>query len=231
MKLTWYGQSCFHISTKTADLVIDPYGEEIGLKLPKLRADIVLKTHDHFDHNNIGAVQGVKKGERPFLIEGPGEYNIKGISIDGIASYHDQKQGAERGPNTIYALRAEGLRLVHLGDLGQKELSAQQLDALNGVEILLVPVGGNYTIDGAQAVQIVHQIEPQVVIPMHYKIKGLKVDIDDESSFLKELGESPQPQESFKFGPQDKRESDGFEVVVLKPAIWRQIYNFQKPLL
>lgn len=219
MKLLWYGQSCFQISTKTAELVIDPYHEEIGFKLPELKADIVLKTHDHFDHNNVEAVRSPQAGKEPFIIDGPGEYNISEIFIEGIASYHDQKQGAERGQNTIYLLRAEGVSLVHLGDLGQDELTPQQLDALNGVEILLVPVGGKYTINGAQAARIVHQLEPQVVIPMHYKIKGLKVDIDDEVSFLKELGVSPQPQESFEFSAQDKREDEGFEVVVLKPAL------------
>lgn len=219
MKLIWYGQSCFHIATKTADLVIDPYSEEIGLKLPKLKADIVLKTHNHFDHNNVEAVKAKAKAKRPFLIEGPGEYNVKEVSIYGISSYHDQSQGAERGVNTIYVIEAEGVSLAHLGDLGQKELTAWQLDQLGQVDVLLLPVGGTYTINGAQAAQIVQQIEPQLVIPMHYKIEGLKLDIDDASQFLKELGENPKPQTSFEFQARDSQPDGELEVVLLEPTV------------
>jgi L-ascorbate metabolism protein UlaG (beta-lactamase superfamily) len=217
MFITWIAHSCFQIETKSAGLVIDPYEEKIGYRLPSLKAEVVLKTHDHFDHNNVQAVRGKTPKEKPFLIKGPGEYNIKDISIYGISSFHDEVQGAERGLNTIYIIESEGISVVHLGDFGQEELLPQQIEAIGRADILLVPVGGVYTINGTGAARAVHRLEPKLVVPMHFKIPGLKVDIEDETTFLKELGVSPQTQESLKISAGDLPEN-GFEVVLLKPA-------------
>jgi len=187
-KIYWAGQSCFQISVSnsrdhSADIVIDPFDEEIGLKLPNLSADILLVTHDHKDHNNVKGVKG-----EPFLIEGPGEYEVKGVFVQGIPSFHDDKEGKERGQNTIYVLEAEEMRFCHLGDLGQKQLTDEQLEKIDGVDVLMIPVGGEYTIDSSEAQKIIGQIEPKIVIPMHYALAKSKSKLDDVSKFLKTMG-------------------------------------------
>lgn len=189
MNITWYGQSCFQISSSEGknnhvSIVIDPFGEDVGLKLPrKLEADIVLVTHDHSDHNNVKAVSG-----QPLVINGPGEYEAKGVFIQGIPGFHDNSRGAERRDVTIYTLGAEGMRLCHLGDLGQKELTSDQLEKIGEIDILMIPVGGVYTIDAAEAIKVMAQVEPKITIPMHYQIPKLKIKIGGVDKFLKGLG-------------------------------------------
>jgi len=188
MNIIWRGHSCFEITTTPAKnnqikVVIDPFSEEIGLRVPKLEADILLISHSHDDHNNIKAVLG-----SPFLIEGPGEYEIKNVFIQGICSWHDNCQGRERGRNTIFTLEAEDLRLCHLGDLGQKELTEEQLEKIAEIDILMVPIGGTSTVSAGEALKIISQIEPKITIPMHYQIPKLKLKLDDYSKFLKSLG-------------------------------------------
>lgn len=189
MNINWYGQSCFQISSSKGrnnhvSIVVDPFSEStVGLKLPKLQADIVLVTHDHSDHNNVKAVSGSE-----FVIKGPGEYDIKGVFVQGISGYHDNDQGAQRGSITIYTIEAEGVRLCHLSDLGQKELTTSQLDKIGNIDILMIPVGGVYTINAEEAIKVMAQIEPRIIIPMHYKIPGLKIKLDDIDKFLKNLG-------------------------------------------
>jgi len=183
MKIFWYGHSCFKITTKQAIIALDPFGKEVGLRPPRFQADIVTVSHDHYDHNNTSSLQG-----NPFVIDGPGEYELKGVAIQGVDSFHDQKQGKERGLNTIFVIEAEDLKVCHLGDFGQKELTNGQLDKLGQVDILMVPVGGVYTIDAEQAVNIINQIEPKIVIPMHYKIPKLKVKLKGLEEFLEEIG-------------------------------------------
>ena len=188
MKIIWHGQACFQIITQENKgekvvIVIDPFSEEIGLKLPKLEADILLVTHQHSDHNNIQAVSG-----KPFLIDSPGEYEIKGIFIQGIPSFHDESQGQERGRTTIYTIETEQMSLCHLGDLGQKELTTNQLERIGAVDILMVPIGGKYTISAKEAIKVMAQIEPKIIIPMHYKIPKLKIKLASFNDFLKSLG-------------------------------------------
>lgn len=185
MTIYWHGQSCFQVvvsrgKNNQVNIVIDPFSEEIGLRLPKLEADILLTTHGHPDHNNLKAVSG-----NPFLISGPGEYEIKEVFIQGISAWHDDSQGKERGQMTIYTIEAEELCLCHLGDLGQKELNSEQLERIGGVDILMAPVGGIYTIDGKEAVKIMSQIEPKIIIPMHYSLPKLKIKLDGLDKFLK----------------------------------------------
>lgn len=190
MNITWHGQACFQISCSQnknnhLSIVIDPFEESFtGLKLPrKLEADIVMVTHNHADHNNIKRVSG-----SPFVINGPGEYDIKGAYMEGIPGFHDSSQGKERGVITIYTIEAEGMKLCHLGDLGQKELSSEQVDKIGDVDILMLPVGGVYTIDAQEAVKIMSQIEPKLILPMHYKIPKLKIRLDPLDKFLKTIG-------------------------------------------
>lgn len=186
MEITHIGHSCFKLRGKTATLVIDPYDPKmLGLKMPKLTADAVLCTHSHGDHHYLEAVE-----EARVIIEGPGEYEISGAAILGIPASH----GADRGDITVYRIQMDGLTLVHLGDLGEK-LKSEQLDELDEVDVLMVPVGGRFTIDAHQATEVVAQIEPKIVIPMHYKVEGLNLELASKDAFLKEMGkESIQPQ-------------------------------------
>lgn len=224
MHIIWKGQSCFQIlvSQKVGEqvkIVIDPYSEEIGFKLPKLEADILLVTHGHYDHNNIKEVDpSTGSGqEAPFLIDGPGEYERREISIEGIPSFHDEKDGKERGQNTIYTIGAEDLRLCHLGDFGQKELTPEQLEKIGDIDILMVPVGGVFTIDAKGAAKVIAQIEPRVVIPMHYSLPKLKVKIDGLDKFLKEMGKkSIEPQPKFLVKKKDLL-TEETKIIVLQP--------------
>ncbi|MBU1136919.1 MBL fold metallo-hydrolase [Patescibacteria group bacterium] len=186
MTISWYGHSCFKISNQGGHLtlIIDPFDKSIGLTPPRGTADIVLVSHNHHDHNNIKSIAG-----KPFIVDGPGEYEVKGVSINGIASYHDNKKGEERGVNTIYLIEMDKIKICHLGDFGQEKLSDSQLEAIGNVDVLVIPVGGKYTIDALEAAKIAKQIEPHLIIPMHYKISGLSIDgLDSADGFLKEMG-------------------------------------------
>ncbi len=216
-KINWAGQSCFQVSVSnsrdhSADIVIDPFSEEIGLKVPNFSADILLVTHQHHDHNNIKAVGGA-----PFVISGPGEYEVKEVFIRGIASFHDDKEGKERGQNTIYTILAEDLKFCHLGDLGQKQLTDEQLEKIGNVDVLMIPVGGQFTISSQEAQRIVSQIEPKVVIPMHYELPKLKIKLEGVSKFLKAMGKnSVTPQDKFII-KSSTLPKDGTEIIVLMP--------------
>lgn len=188
MEISYLGHSSFKLKGKTATVVTDPYSPEAtGLKFPKVEADIVTVSHDHQDHNQKDQVQG-----SPFVILGPGEYEVKNVSIFGISSFHDAKEGSERGQNTIYLMEMDGLRVCHLGDLGHR-LSDRELEELNGVDILFIPVGGFYTIGPKEAGEVISQLEPKIIIPMHYNFPGLNQEIFGKMStledFLKEMGE------------------------------------------
>ncbi|MGA2417905.1 MAG: MBL fold metallo-hydrolase [Candidatus Staskawiczbacteria bacterium] len=217
-KIYYAGQSCFQISVSnsrdhSADIVIDPYDEKIGLKLPNLSADIVLVTHDHYDHNNVKGVKGT-----PFLVSGPGEYEVKGVFIQGIPSFHDDKEGKERGQNTIYVIEAEEMRFCHLGDLGQKQLTDEQLEKIDGVDVLMIPVGGTYTIDSSEAQKIISQIEPKIIIPMHFGLPKSKIKLDEVSKFLKTMGKnSITPQDKFVVKPSTLPKEGAMEIIVLQP--------------
>jgi len=192
MIIQYYGHSCFKLTTKPAgrgngdvSVFFDPFDKSIGLRPPQGSADLVLVSHQHHDHNNVEAVKG-----EPQVIDIPGEYSVKGINIIGLPTYHDDKNGVERGQNTVYILETEDMRVCHMGDLGT-ELTDKQYDTVSGVDILMIPVGGNYTIDGEKAAKIVKKIEPKIIIPMHFKAKGLTVEIEDEKKFCDAIGTCP----------------------------------------
>lgn len=210
MYISWFGQSCFKIQGKEVTIVTDPYDAGIGFKLPRMMADILTVSHDHYDHNNVAAISG-----SPFIINSPGEYEVKKVFIYGISSWHDNKQGAERGPNTIYLIEFEELKIVHLGDLGGP-LTDDQLEKLEGVDILMIPVGGVFTIDAKQAAEVISQVEPRIVIPMHYRISGLKVKLDNLDKFAKEMGiKEGEPEEKFRINKKDLPQEET-KVVILK---------------
>jgi len=188
MIITWYGHSCFKIQTKpqrgSEEITIftDPFDKSIGLKPPQGNADIVLVSHSHHDHNNTSALKG-----EPFIIDAGGEYSVKEILIEGINSYHDKEKGALRGLNTIYTIQSEDIKICHLGDLGHI-LSEDQVEKIGNVDILMIPIGGNYTLDAKEAEKVINQIDSKIIIPMHYKIDGLNLDIDTKDIFAKEVG-------------------------------------------
>jgi len=233
MNIIWHGQSCFQITSSQGknnqiDIVIDPFSEDIGLRVPKLEADILLVTHDHNDHNNVKAVSATTSGSSPFLINGPGEYEIKKVFIQGIHSWHDEKGGKERGGNTIYTIEAEELKLCHLGDLGQKELTEEQLERIGEVDILMIPVGGvphqNQwwgTISAKEALKVMSQIEPRITIPMHYQIPKLNPPaggkLEGLDKFLKALGlKSITPENKLSIKKKDLSPEEA-KIIVLKP--------------
>jgi L-ascorbate metabolism protein UlaG (beta-lactamase superfamily) len=187
MDITYFGHSCFKIKIPQTALVVDPFDPGmVGLKLSAIEADVVLSTHDHADHNNFSIVKGYRK-----LIDGPGEYEVGGISILGYPSFHDDKKGEKRGKNTLYVIEAQDIRMLHLGDLGHK-LSDKLLEDIGEINILMIPVGGEYTIGSRLAAEVVREIEPNITIPMHYQTPGLNAQsfskLEPVDNFLKEVG-------------------------------------------
>ncbi len=171
-------------------------------------------SHDHPDHNYIKNVKG-----EYFLITGPGEYEIKGVFIRGINGFHDNEEGKKRGRITIFTIEAEGLIFCHLSDLGQEQLTDEQLEEIGNVDVLMIPVGGGgFTIDGATAHKIISQIEPKIVIPMHYHLPGLKMKLDDVTKFTKAMGKNSSivPQEKLQVKA-NTLPKEGMEIVILQP--------------
>ena len=164
MKITWHGHSCFSIDTEDGTVVLDPYqdGAVPGMPPLRLQADLVLCSHEHHDHNARSAVTLSGKA--------------CGVSVETIPSWHDDTEGSKRGSNSIHVLSAESLRIAHLGDLGCM-LTEDQTARLRGLDALLIPVGGYYTIDSEQALEIVRQLQPRVVIPMHYRFGSVGYDV------------------------------------------------------
>ncbi len=197
MDIYWGGQALIRLKGKNASVVLDPFESDFtGLKLPKdLSADVVLISHNHNDHNNAKAVLS-PSGGKSMVFSDPGEYEVSGVVITGVSSFHDDKMGQDRGANIIFHLMFDGLKLVHLGDLGQSKLTEEQLAAIGEVDILFIPVGAVYTINGKAASEIVSQLEPKIIIPIHFKTEGLKFELEGVESFLKEMGAEgvvPQP--------------------------------------
>ncbi|KXB00429.1 hypothetical protein AKJ42_00620 [candidate division MSBL1 archaeon SCGC-AAA261C02] len=183
--LNWYGQACFEISDSST-VVTDPHdGDSIGLGAPQLEADVVTISHDHYDHSS--GVELVSKAGT-VTVDGLGEEVVDGVDIRGFESYHDKSEGEERGKNLIFTIDLDGVRICHLGDLGHT-LDSEGIERLGDVDVLLTPVGGNFTIDGSEAAEITEEIDPQVVVPMHYKINGLQVPISGSEEFLDSLDE------------------------------------------
>ena len=177
MEITWYGQSCFRLRSRGLAVVTDPYGSEGGLKLPRLTASVVTVSCDQPEHNNAQAIKG-----SPFVIRAPGEYEIEGIFVIGVATAE-----ASRAKNAAYLIEFEDLTICHLGALDHV-LSQEQAEQLNDIDILLVPVGGRSNLTSGKAVDVVGLLEPKIIIPMHYKIPGLAIQLDGANRFLKELG-------------------------------------------
>jgi L-ascorbate metabolism protein UlaG (beta-lactamase superfamily) len=180
-KLTWYGQSCFLLETAAGTrIVMDPIPKGIGYELPQgLKADVVTISHEHFDHNNLGFVTGKARVIRGLTADKKGwarvDEKVKDVSIRSVGVYHDGERGAARGLDTVFIFEVGGVRIAHLGDLGHV-LNDDQLAAIGAVDVLLVPVGGKFTIDALKATRVVEQLRPRImVIPMHYKTNAVTI--------------------------------------------------------
>lgn len=178
MKIEYLGHSCFKLTESTGiSVVCDPYDTTVGYDLPELTCDAVTVSHHHFDHDYVKAVKG-----NPVIIDRECSYELTGVEINAIKSFHDGVRGKKRGENLIFKFRMDGIDICHLGDLGEA-CSSELIDLLLPVNVLLIPVGGNYTIDAEMAKEYVDRIMPDVVIPMHYRDKGGRIDVEKVDEF------------------------------------------------
>jgi L-ascorbate metabolism protein UlaG (beta-lactamase superfamily) len=187
MDIFHLGHSSFKLKGKAMTLVTDPFdSDEVGIKFPKTEADVVTVSHSHADHSATSSLEN-----DPLVITGPGEYEVKGVRIVGIASYHDDTKGSQRGKNVLFRITIDGISFLHCGDLGHL-LSQDEIEHLDGIDVLLVPVGGVYSLTPSQAKELVAKVEPRIVIPMHYQVTGLDPkkygSLAPVSEFLKEMG-------------------------------------------
>lgn len=177
MRIRWLGHACFLIETEQGRVVTDPFDPSVGYPAPKVAADVVTVSHSHYDHSAVENVKG-----NPVVVNTSGLSEVGGIKIKGIRTFHDKKEGKLRGQNLVFVLEAEGLRVAHLGDLGHL-LDSDQKAELGEIDILLIPVGGTYTIDAEEAYKLAGDVKAKVVIPMHYKTPHCAIDIGPVERF------------------------------------------------
>ncbi len=196
MILTYHGHSTFKVKGKKGTVVIDPHGDYAGMVLPRISADIVTVSSDNPDCNEVDKVTGTARRKKPFIVTKAGEYEVGGISIFGVNAFRDNNQGVERGENIIYTILIDGVRVCSLGSLGH-ELTPEQLEKIGTVDVLLVPVGGDLTIDPELAVKTIRAIEPSIAVPMRYRTQQHNDNVFNElktlDDFLKVYGISPEP--------------------------------------
>jgi len=217
MVITYYNASCFKVQSGDTVLLFDPPSKNSGFKTPRFQTDIVFISHNHENHNGHENIPS-KTEEAPFVITGPGEYEVKNTVIRGIKTFHDSDNGKKHGLNTAYVVNFENTRICHLGDFGEQELRPETQEALGEIDILLMPING--AIVGAErAVKLINQIEPKIIIPMHYFAKNFVLDKKALSDFLKEIGqEKANEMEKLTLRKKDigdKKE----EVTVLSPSL------------
>jgi len=182
MDINWLGHSCFRIKGSHATVITDPYSPDLGYSLGKPTAHIVTVSHQHSGHSYTQGISG-----EPKLVAGPGEYEISDVLIIGIAAFHDNEGGRKRGRNTVYLIELDEVSVCHLGDLGHV-LTTQQVEEIGNVDVLLLPVGGVSTINAPMAAEVVRQLEPKAVVPMHYQTPALNRELEPVERFLKEIG-------------------------------------------
>lgn len=215
MDIRLIGHSSFKLVGKNVTVVTDPYDPQY-VKLANIQseADIVTISHDHADHNAVSQIKG-----NPLIIRGPGEYESKGASIIGIATYHDANIGADRGKNTIYHMTIDDISVLHLGDLGHK-LADSDLEQIPDADVLFVPVGGFFTIDASVAVDVVAQIDPKIVIPMHYNVPGLAPEFREKlegvDAFLQAIGHMENAVHEKKLTLKANKFAEELQVVVME---------------
>ncbi|MGQ9546397.1 MAG: MBL fold metallo-hydrolase [Dehalococcoidia bacterium] len=215
MKVKWLGHSCFLITSKSGVRIItDPYSVGGGINYSPINeaADIVVVSHDHGDHSNVKAVQG-----RPEVVRNSGKRIARAIEFRGIATFHDASQGRERGTNTVFCFTLDDIRLCHLGDLGHV-LKQEQVNEVGAIDILLVPVGGFYTIDAHEASQVCSQLTPKIVVPMHFKTAGCAYPIAGVEDFLRDK-KNVRKVAGSEVEFEKEKLPEATEIVVLQPAL------------
>ena len=183
MKLKWLGHSCFELTLPGGVIVTDPYDDTVGYPPLHVKADAVLSSHDHFDHNCFAAVEG-----NPVILNTPGLHEACGAKITAVPCFHDEAKGAKRGNNLIFLIEAEGLRVAHLGDLGHQPDTDAQREALSDLDVMLIPIGGTFTITTPEAVKLIEAFKPRCAIAMHFKNRYCHFNITDESDFVRLTG-------------------------------------------
>ena len=181
MEIVWLGHSSFRIRAREATVITDPCPPSTGYTIGKPTADVVSLSHAHDDHTYLKAIAG-----KPIVIDSPGEYEISGAFLTAIPTYHDGEKGGELGKNLVFVIEMEGIKICHLGDLGHVP-TADQAEGMTGADVLMIPVGGDSTIDGAKAAEIVPTLDARIIIPMHYKTPVTKGDLESADRFLKEM--------------------------------------------
>ena len=192
MNITYQGHAWF---TLTADcgftVCCDPFDASVGYPVPRIHADAVTVSHDHHDHNHVEALHGVLT-----RCDGVDTYTLPGAAVTGYAAWHDAEAGGKRGPNRLYRIEMDGVRVLHLGDLGHM-LSDEMIQAIGRVDVLLVPVGGYYTIDAATAAALTRKIRPAIAVPMHYRTEAsAKMPIETQAPYLELMGAAEQKPQS-----------------------------------
>ncbi len=214
MKIEYLGHSCFKLTESTGTAVVcDPYDSAVGYDMPQVNADAVTISHRHFDHDNTGAVGG-----NPKVIDSECNYDLHGVEISAVKSFHDSQRGKVRGENLIFKYRMDGIDICHLGDLGEA-CSSDLIELLLPVDVLLIPVGGNYTIDAEMAKEYVDRLMPNVVIPMHFRDKGCKIDVEKVDEFLQTFDEEDVEEKEdceIEITRRDFDNSDNTKVIVLR---------------
>ncbi|MFZ0214342.1 MAG: MBL fold metallo-hydrolase [Candidatus Dormiibacterota bacterium] len=213
MDATWYGHACFRLRGRRATVVTDPYPSTLGAKAPKLDAQLVTISHPSENHSFTGAVP-----DDAYVISGPGEYEVAEVTVRGLDTFQSAPDGGERKHNTIYVVEIDDVRICHLGDLGQ--MPDEQLEERIGdVDLLLLPVGGGTALDATAAAEVVRQIEPRYVVPMHYGLPQLRVRLEPLDRFVQEMGITDvEPQAKLTVQASASAESE-MKVVVLEPRL------------
>ena len=181
LQLRWHGHSCFEI-TNNKKIVTDPHdGKSIGIPAPSVQADIILVSHDHYDHNSV---KTVKKNDSKVITDSR-RYNIDNVEIYGINTYHDEENGAKRGKNIAFKFILDNITFCHLGDLGHN-LDEENILKIGNVDVLFIPIGGTFTLDDKKAWSVIKKIKPKIIVPMHYKIGGLSLPISGIEAFIQQ---------------------------------------------
>jgi L-ascorbate metabolism protein UlaG (beta-lactamase superfamily) len=218
--IQYLGHACFRIRGRDGIVLTDPFDRSVGLDIGRPTAHIVTLSHKHPDHANVAAVRPMR--DQLFLIDGPGEYEVGGVMITGVRTFHDKNKGDERGVNTVYVIHMDDIVFCHLGDLGH-ELTTAQIDEIGSVDVLFIPVGGGETIGPAEAVSVIGQLEPRIVVPMHYALEGQRtfdMDLAPLDGFVHELGlKDVTAEEKLTVTPASlPAEGEETRVVVMRPA-------------
>ncbi len=213
MDITWHGYSCFTLKTKNCTVVLDPYSDAVGLKLPALKADIVLISKQEEEHNNVAAIK-----EPGQVIDWPGEYEVKGVAITAhTLPQTKEKKSTKGGASLYFLLEIDGINICFLGDL-QGELSDELIEGIGDVDLLMLPIGGNGTMDAKQAHNVIEEIEPRAILPMHYAVPGVKATLDGVEVFLKQGGVTGiEAKEKFTINSRSELSEDKLNYILLTP--------------